>query len=267
MLQYTKGRYCVGNTAILIRLSLEAFTMPMIRLDKLLSDSGLFTRSEARATIRAGRVTVDGSVVRSPEEKYDAETAEIRIDGARINCVGVRYLMMNKPTGVLSATDDPRQKTVLDLLPPELRKQRLFPVGRLDKDTTGLLLLTNDGAFAHRVISPKQHVPKRYRAELDGPLGAEDAAAFAEGIVLSDGTVCLPARLELADALVGIVTVYEGKYHQVKRMVAARGRTVLALHRESIGALRLDETLLPGGYRELRPDEIEAVFRETPCAL
>ena len=230
--------------------------MPLSRLDKLLADSGHFTRSEARNAIRDGRVRVNGEIVRKPELKYDAE-GKIMADGALLNCAARRYFMLYKPEGVLSATDDPRQKTVLDLLTPEIRRLGLFPVGRLDKDTTGLLLLTNDGDFAHRVISPKQHVPKRYRAKLDGALSAEDVAAFADGIVLCDGTKCLPARLELPAPDEGLVIVYEGKYHQVKRMFAARGRTVTALHREQIGSLPLDESLRPGEYRELLPDEVD----------
>ena len=236
--------------------------MPMNRLDKLLSDSGRFTRSEARTVIRAGRVAVGGAVVRSPEQKFDADLQAITVDGQRLDCAEARYLMLYKPAGILSATEDPRQKTVLDLLPQEMQKLRLFPVGRLDKDTTGLLLLTNDGDFAHRVISPRRHVPKRYRAEVDGPLTPADAAAFADGIALADGTKCLPAHLEIIGETVGRVTVYEGKYHQVKRMFAARGRTVTALHRESIGALELDGALLPGDFRPLHPEEIEAVFED-----
>ena len=235
--------------------------MPLQRLDKLLSDSGHFTRSEARNAIRAGRVRVNGVAVRKPEQKYDADTDAITVDGEALSCTAFRYLMLHKPAGVLSATDDPKQTTVLDLLPPHLQKQGLFPVGRLDKDTTGLLLLTNDGDFAHRVISPKKHVPKRYRAALDGPIGPEDIAAFAEGLVLADGTKCLPAALERAESGEGIVTVYEGKYHQVKRMFAARGRTVTALHRERIGALWLDDALPPGAFRELRPEELDAIFQ------
>ena len=235
--------------------------MPLQRLDKLLSDSGHFTRSEARNAIRAGRVRVNGEAVRKPEQKYDEDTDAITVDGEALSCSACRYLMLHKPPGVLSATDDPKQTTVLDLLPPHLQKQGLFPVGRLDKDTTGLLLLTNDGDFAHRVISPKKHVPKRYRAALDGPIGPEDIAAFAEGLVLADGTKCLPAALERAESGEGIVTVYEGKYHQVKRMFAARGRTVTALHRERIGALWLDDALPPGAFRELRPEELDAIFQ------
>ncbi len=230
------------------------------RLDRLLSESGRFTRSEARGAIRGGRVTVGGQCVKKPEEKIDA-SAEIFVDGKPLDCAQTRFLMLNKPEGVLSATEDPRQSTVLDLLPEHLRRQGLFPVGRLDKDTTGLLLLTNDGAFAHRVVAPKMHVPKCYRAVLDGALDDADVEAFADGIRLSDGTRCLPARLTLAEENVGIVTVFEGKYHQVKRMFAARGRTVLALHRTQIGSLLLDGALQPGEFRELLPEEIEAALK------
>ncbi len=233
--------------------------MQPIRLDRLLSGSGRFTRSQARGTIREGRVSVDGQIVKEPDRKFEP-SACVCVDGELLDCARTRSLMLHKPAGVLSATEDPRQKTVLDLLPEHLRKQGLFPVGRLDRDTTGLLLLTNDGDFAHRVISPKHHVPKRYWALLDGPVGEADAAAFAEGIVLTDGTRCLPAVLECPEENVGLVTVYEGKYHQVKRMFAARGRTVLALHRERIGTLELDGALRPGEYRELRPEEIAAAL-------
>ena len=232
------------------------------RLDKLLADSGEYSRSEARALIRAGSVTVNGAAVRAPEEKFDGDSDAICVDGARICCAAKRYFMLHKPAGVLSATEDPRRQTVLDLLPEHLRRLGLFPVGRLDKDTTGLLLLTNDGDFAHRVISPKKHVPKVYDAVLDAPLGEADVAAFAEGLTLADGTKCLPARLELPEPAHGRVTVYEGKFHQVKRMFLARGATVLALHRDRIGALALDEALRPGAYRELLPEEIASVFFE-----
>ena len=236
--------------------------MALTRLDKLIADSGIASRSEAKALIRQGRVTVNGAVPRTAEEKYLSETAEIRVDGALINCTAMRYLMLNKPGGVLSATEDPKQQTVLDLLPKELQRQGLFPVGRLDKDTTGLLLLTNDGDFAHRVISPKKHVPKVYRAAVDGILTEEDVAAFAAGLTLSDGLECLPARLELLRPSVGRVTVFEGKYHQVKRMFASRGKYVTALHRESVGGVKLDPALAPGAFRELTAAELAAVFKE-----
>ncbi len=235
--------------------------MALTRLDKLLADSGLYSRSEARALIRAGRVLADGAAVRQPEAKFDPDTAVINVDGVTICCAAKRCLMLYKPAGVLSATEDARQQTVLDLLPPSYQRMGLFPVGRLDKDTTGLLLLTNDGDLAHRVISPKQHVPKVYRAETDGDLMEADIQAFEAGVVLADGTRCLPAKLEILAAKVGRVTVYEGKYHQVKRMFAARGKHVTALHRLSVGALALDESIAPGEFRELRPAEIEEIFR------
>ena len=234
--------------------------MAAARLDKLLADSGTVTRSEAKALIRAGRVTVDGAVASRAEEKYDPAQSVICVDGTEVSCAAHRCLMMNKPGGVLSATEDARQETVIDLLPPALRRQGLFPVGRLDKDTTGLLLLTNDGDLAHRILHPKKHVPKRYRAAVDRTLDAADAAAFAEGITLADGTACLPARLEILGAHLALVTVFEGKYHQVKRMFAARGKHVTALKRERIGALSLDPALPPGGFRELSPQEIASLF-------
>lgn len=236
--------------------------MALTRLDKLLADSGTVSRSEARNLVRAGRVTVDGAVARSVAEKYEPETAMVCVDGAVLSCSARRYLMLYKPEGLLSATEDRRQPTVLDLLPPPLQRQGLFPVGRLDKDTTGLLLLTNDGDFAHRVISPKQRVPKVYQAQVEGSLSPADVQAFAEGLILGDGTRCLPARLEILAPDLGQVTVYEGKYHQVKRMFAARGAHVLRLHRQSVGGLHLDPALEPGGFRELRPGELEAVFAD-----
>lgn len=233
----------------------------MTRLDKLIADSGAASRSEAKNLIREGRVSVNGVPARSAEDKYDENNVNICIDGERINCSKYRYILLHKPNGVLSATEDPKQETVIDLLPKELQKLGLFPVGRLDKDTTGLLILTNDGDYAHRVISPKHHVPKRYRAAVDGVLDESDAAAFAKGLVLSDGLECLPAELEIERPSVGVVTVYEGKYHQVKRMFASRGKHVTALHRMSVGALMLPADLAAGAYRELRIDEAELVFK------
>ena len=171
--------------------------MALTRLDKLIADSGRATRSEAKALIRAGRITVNGALPRRADEKYDPDTDCVALDGEALCCAANTYLMLHKPGGVLSATEDRRQETVLDLLTPELRRQGLFPVGRLDKDTTGLLILTNDGDLAHRVISPKKHVSKVYIAAVDAPLDESDIAAFAEGLTLSDGTACLPAALEL----------------------------------------------------------------------
>jgi 16S rRNA pseudouridine516 synthase len=234
--------------------------MGLERLDKLIADSGRASRREAKSLIKACRVTVNGMLPRSGEEKFDPEQDTVCIDGEPISCTALRYILMNKPGGVLSATEDASQKTVIDLLPAELRRLDLFPVGRLDKDTTGLLLLTNDGGFAHRVISPKHRVPKRYRAAVDGVLDETDIAAFAQGLVLADGLECLPAKLEIIKPSVGIVTVYEGKYHQVKRMLASRGKHVTALHRLSVGALELPEGLAPGQYAELTAAEAARVY-------
>ena len=231
----------------------------MTRLDKLLTQSGLYSRSEARELIRSGRVSVDGETLRRPEVKA-AEDAAVFVDGEEVNCSLCRYFMLNKPAGVLSATDDRSQPTVLDLLPREIRALGLFPVGRLDKDTTGLLLLTNDGGFAHRVISPKHGVVKTYLAVTASPVDAEDVRAFREGITLSDGTRCLSAVLEPLDGCRCRVLVSEGKYHQVKRMLAACGKPCTALERTAVGALELDPELPRGGWRELRQFETGLVF-------
>ena len=231
----------------------------MTRLDKLLTQSGLYSRSEARELIRSGRVSVDGETLRRPEVKA-AEDAAVFVDGEEVNCSLCRYFMLNKPAGVLSATDDRSQPTVLDLLPREIRALGLFPVGRLDKDTTGLLLLTNDGDFAHRVISPKHGVVKTYLAVTASPVDAEDVRAFREGITLADGTRCLPAVLEPLDGCRCRVLVSEGKYHQVKRMLAACGKPCTALERTAVGALELDPELPRGGWRELRQFETGLVF-------
>ena len=235
--------------------------MPTQRLDKLLADLGVASRSELRQIIRSGRVTVDGTVITAPEARFDAVSCVIALDGNVLHYSRFRTYMMDKPADVLCATEDRKQKTVLDLLPAELRRMGLFPVGRLDKDTSGLLLLTNDGDFAHRVISPKSGVEKQYLAEVDGEPDEQDVLAFREGLVLRDGTQCLPAGLEPLGEGCCLVTVMEGKYHQVKRMLASRGKPVTKLRRLSIGDLRLDETLEPGGFRELTEEDLCKVFR------
>ena len=230
--------------------------MGQMRLDRLLSELGVASRSELRSIIRAGRVKVDGAVVTAPDRRVDAQINTISLDGELLRWQRFRYFMMDKPEGVLSVTEDRRQETVLDRLSPELKRLELFPVGRLDKDTSGLLLLTNDGDFAHRVISPKSGVEKRYRAEVEGIPDEADVRAFAEGIVLADGTHCLPAKLEINGESVCYVTVMEGKYHQVKRMLAACGKPVKHLRRLSVGALELGESLEPGGIRELGQEDL-----------
>ena len=232
----------------------------MERLDKLLSATGRWSRREAKLLVKEGRVLVDGIPALRAEDKADPERSTILVDGADIGYTRHTYLMLHKPAGVLSATEDPRQKTVLDLLSPELRRRGLFPVGRLDRDTEGLLLLTDDGDLAHRLLSPRKHVDKRYRARLDVPLTEADRAAFAQGVVLEDGYRCMPAELALlGDGREVLITLREGKFHQIKRMTAARGSRVLYLKRLGMGPLVLDEALAPGQWRALTREEIEAL--------
>ena len=233
-----------------------------MRLDKLLSECGVASRKEIRQLIRSGRVSVDGAAAASPEMKLDPYKALVCLDGTKIEYAKYHYYMMNKPAGVLSATDDGRQKTVLDLVTPEMRKIGLFPVGRLDKDTTGLLILTNDGGFAHRVISPRSGIVKVYHARTEAPVDEADITAFKEGLTLGDGTKCLPAGLKLLPDGSCLVEVMEGKYHQVKRMLSSRGKPVTELKRLSIGGLKLDESLLPGGFRALEENELCSVMKK-----
>lgn len=233
----------------------------MERLDKLLAGTGKWSRREVKALVRQGLVRVDGRLAASAEDKLDPAAAIITVAGETISLCRFTYVMLHKPAGVLTATEDRKQPTVLDLLPPELRRIGLAPVGRLDKDTEGLLLLTNDGELAHRLLSPKYHVDKRYFARVDGELSAADAEAFARGMTLGDGLECLPAGLEVLSDRVCIVTLREGKFHQVKRMLAARGAPVLYLKRLSMGPLTLDDSLAAGAYRLLRAEEISALYR------
>ena len=233
----------------------------MERLDKLLAGTGKWSRREVKALVRQGLVRVDGRLAASAEDKLDPAAAIITVAGETISLCRFTYVMLHKPAGVLTATEDRKQPTVLDLLPPELRRIGLAPVGRLDKDTEGLLLLTNDGELAHRLLSPKYHVEKRYLARVDGELSAADAEAFARGMTLGDGLECLPAGLEVLPDRVCIVTLREGKFHQVKRMLAARGAPVLYLKRLSMGPLTLDDSLAAGAYRLLRAEEISALYR------
>lgn len=231
----------------------------MTRIDKVLSDLGIASRKEIRQIIRSGRVSVDGIPVTAPESRIDPEIARLTLDGKPLEYRKFRYFAMDKPEGVITSSEDGKQKTVMDLLPAELKKLDLFPVGRLDKDTSGLLLLTNDGEFAHRVISPKQHVTKEYYAETDGDTDAHDAEAFARGITLKDGLVCLPAEL-IPQGRSCTVIVQEGKYHQVKRMLAAVGKPVTALRRLAIGALRIENLRFENGICELSPPQISQIF-------
>ncbi len=231
----------------------------MERLDKVLAATGRWSRREVKLLVKQGQVRVNGAAASSAEEKLDPETAAVTVGGQTVVLQKHTYIMLHKPAGVLSATEDSRQKTVLELLPPELRRRGLSPVGRLDKDTEGLLLLTDDGELAHRLLSPKYHVDKRYYAEVDGLLGPADADAFAKGMTLDDGLVCLPAGLELCGSGACIVTLQEGKFHQVKRMLAFRGAPVRYLKRLAMGPLTLDPSLETGAFRELTAAEVSAL--------
>ncbi len=225
----------------------------MERLDKILSSAG-YGRREAKTLITQGRVTVNGVTVTAPEAKFGPD-ADLAVDGAVLER-GRVYLMMNKPAGVVSATEDARERTVLDLLDEPLRRRGLFPVGRLDKDTTGLLLLTDDGDLAHALTSPRRHAEKVYQVTVSGALTEADQTALAAGLTLGDGLVCLPAELKLTDRPdVGLLTLREGKYHQVKRMMACLGKPVTALKRIAMGGVALDETLKPGQWRALTAEE------------
>lgn len=236
------------------------------RLDKLLASTGRWSRREVKLLVRQGRVLNGGIPAVSAEEKLDPETADISVDGEAAVFRRFTWLMMNKPGDVLSATEDGRGTTVLDLLSPELRRIGLFPVGRLDRDSTGLLLLTNDGGTAHRLLAPRHHVDKVYRVRTVGCLTEEDCAAFQSGMLLGDGLHCLPAGLALLSAgetSEALVTLHEGKFHQIKRMLAARGKPVQALHRLSMGNLTLDEALKPGDYRFLTREELKKLEEST----
>ena len=233
----------------------------MERLDKLLAATGRWSRKEAKALIKAGRVQVAGERPAGPEDKVEPGTL-VTVDGRPISTETYVYVMLNKPAGVISSTEDPREETVLPLLPTQLRRMGLCPVGRLDKDTAGLLLLTNDGPLAHQLLAPNRHVDKVYYTEVDGQLDEADREAFREGLTLADGTVCRPAALEiLADPSQALVTLREGKYHQVKRMLAARGKPVVYLKRLSMGPLTLDPSLPTGRWRMLSQEERAALGR------
>lgn len=234
----------------------------MERLDKFLAAQGKGTRKEVGRLIRSGAVAVDGVPVRDPAAKVDPSCQMVAVGGSPILWQEHLYIMMNKPAGVLSATEDRRQKTVLDLLPEDLRRRGLFPAGRLDKDTTGLLLITDDGDLAHRMLSPKKHVYKLYQARLDAPVTPEDVRAFEEGVRWEE-EVYAPARLWAGegDPFVAFAQVHEGRFHQVKRMFQARGKTVLSLKRLKIGGLSLDSTLQEGECRLLAPEEVCQILR------
>jgi 16S rRNA pseudouridine516 synthase len=229
------------------------------RLDKVLASAGWGTRSDLRSRISAGRVYVDGRTVKNAAAPVDPAMQVITLDGRDIDWLPQYTYMLHKPAGVLTATADAAQPTVLDLLPPRLRQMGLTPVGRLDKDTTGLLLLTTDGAMSHALTAPRRHIDKVYRVHVDGVLTAEMTALIKDGLLLPDGLRCLPGFLEIKAPDMGLLTIFEGKYHQVKRMMASLGCPVLALHRLSVGGLCLDKALAPGEFRRLTEDELRGL--------
>ena len=230
----------------------------MERLDKFLCDCGAGTRSQVKLILKAGRVTVDGVVQRDNSCKIDPQKQTVLLDGAPLRAVGQVVVMLNKPAGYVTATEDRQEQTVMELLPAEYKFLDLKPVGRLDKQTEGLLLFTNDGDLLHRLISPKKEVPKVYYARHEGDVTPEDVKAFAQGLTLRDGTVCLPAVLERIGAGESRITVCEGKYHQVRRMMASRNMTVLYLERRQEGTLTLGD-LPRGKVRPLTPEEIRGL--------
>jgi 16S rRNA pseudouridine516 synthase len=235
-----------------------------MRLDKLLGHMGFGTRSEIKNFVRYGWVEVDGVHVKTASLHVDPQTQVILFKGEAVHYKEFVYFMMNKPPGVISATEDKFEQTVIDLLAEEDQGRQVFPVGRLDKDTVGLLLLTNHGELAHGLLSPKRHVPKTYYAIVDGPLSQEEIHVFSEGIMLEDGYVTQPSELEVIKSEPEQseikLTIYEGKFHQVKRMFEARGRQVTFLKRISMGPLVLDPSLEPGEYRELTQVELKKIM-------
>ncbi|SHM21186.1 16S rRNA pseudouridine516 synthase [Anaerosporobacter mobilis DSM 15930] len=230
----------------------------LMRLDKYLADMGVGTRSEVKVLIKKRRVQVGNEVVNDPNRKIAIGVDSVRVDGREVSYVHYEYYMLNKPAGVLSATEDKHAKTVIDLIETSKRKD-LFPVGRLDKDTEGLLLITNDGGLAHSLLSPKKHVDKEYYAKVEGVVTNEDVEAFAKGLQVDEDFKAMPAKLTiLSQGEFSEITliIQEGKFHQVKRMFEAMGKKVVYLKRLSMGSLQLDESLQPGEYREVTQEEL-----------
>lgn len=235
----------------------------MDRLDKILVSQSVGSRKEVQKLIKSGAVSVNGEICRKIDFKADTENDEITVNGQALNYQKYVYIMMNKPAGVVSATTDNHDKTVIDILPAEFKRKGLFPAGRLDKDTEGLLIITDDGDFAHKMLSPKKHVYKKYVAKVDADITEETIKRFEEGIVFADGTKCMPAKLELeknSDKKTGIVTICEGKFHQVKKMFISCGINVVHLQRISIGNLYLDGKLPIGCCKMMSNLDKELIF-------
>ena len=229
-----------------------------MRLDKFLSVTGTATRSEASRAVRSGRVTVNGLGVKSADHKIDPEKDTVCFDGVRVTYREFTYIMLNKPTGYVSATDDKNLPTVLELLPDELRRTGLFPAGRLDRDTVGLMLLTDDGVLAHFLLSPVSHVPKSYKFTAQSPLSESDVSALESGVDIGEDHITKPSSLTVgSDRASGVITISEGRYHQIKRMFEAVGNKITSLERITFGPLALDPSLARGEWRFLTSDEIK----------
>ncbi|MBR2954189.1 MAG: rRNA pseudouridine synthase [Clostridia bacterium] len=233
----------------------------MERLDKILASQGTLSRKEVKEMIRKGRIQLNGTVIKDSSVKVDENKDSVFVDGTEITLKKHIYIMLNKPQGVVSASDSDKDETVVDLVPDELYRKGLFPAGRLDKDTTGFVLITDDGDFAHRILSPKNHIFKTYIAGLQHELSDDDIKSLENGITLGDGTVLKEAKVQVieGDKPYVRIMICEGKYHQVKRMFAATGNKVVSLHRMKMGKLELDNTLKPGECREITPEELKLV--------
>lgn len=234
----------------------------MERIDKILAKELNIGRNDAKSLIKSGKVFVNGKIIKSTNQKLDEENDVLNVDGTEIKFRKYVYIMMNKPKGVISSTDGKKtnEKTVVDILPSEMKRKKLFPAGRLDKNTTGFVLITDDGEFAHNILSPKNHIPKTYIASLDKPFDEEVIKAFESGITIGDD-VCLPAKLSPLDNdyTNGVVTIKQGMYHQIKRMFKKCGLEVVELKRIKMGSLDLDESLLPGQCRYLDENEVKLI--------
>lgn len=237
--------------------------MPKERIDKWIASTTTLSRKEVKALLRQKRVTVNGVTVTDGGFQTDAEQDAVAVDGVPFSIKPHIYIMLNKPTGIVSASRSQKEKTVVDLVPPQLQRNGLFPAGRLDKDTTGFVLITDDGDFAHRILSPKNHIQKTYIAHLEKPISPTEIAVLKQGVVLRDGTQLLPASVDVIgeDMQTVQIRICEGKYHQIKRMLAAVGNRVTALRRTHMGALPLDAALPPGACREITPEELNKICK------
>ncbi len=241
--------------------------MAVMRLDKMLSDCGIGSRREIKEYIKRGSVKVDEKTINKSDVKINTDKNSVFVDGKKIIYKKFTYIVMNKPAGVISATEDKKEQTVVDILPDKYKKIGLFPVGRLDKDTVGLLILTNDGKFAHNTLSPKKHIWKKYFATILGFIDQNDVDAFFKGIDLGNGEICKSAKLEICNTENGKTNVFieisEGKFHQIKRMFSSVGKEVLFLKRVKFGGFKLDENIKEGEVRELTEEEFESIFEST----